>query len=75
MSGTSMAAPHVTGAVALALSRVHRAGLEPPAANEIIAVLTQKARGYQGLPDPVTGFGTLNVPAFLNAFSIGPPDD
>ena len=75
MSGTSMAAPHVTGAVALALSRAHRAGIEPPAANEILAVLTQKAKGYQGQPDPITGFGTLNVPAFLNAFSTEPPDD
>jgi endonuclease G len=75
MSGTSMAAPHVTGAVALALSRVHRAGLDPPAANELIAVLTQKATGYQGQADYTTGFGTLNVPAFLNAFSIESPDE
>lgn len=70
-----MAAPHVTGAVALALSRLHRAGLDAPAANELIAVLTQKASGYNGQADPVTGFGTLNVPAFLNAFSIAPPDE
>jgi subtilisin family serine protease len=75
MSGTSMAAPHVTGAVALALSRAHRAGIDAPAANELVVVLTQKAKGYQGQPDPITGFGTLNVAAFLNAFSIEPPDE
>jgi endonuclease G len=75
MSGTSMAAPHVTGAVALALSRAHRAGIDAPAATELLVELAHRAKGYTGQPDPITGFGTLNVPAFLNAFSIEPPDE
>ena len=75
MSGTSMAAPHVTGTVALALSRAHRAGIDAPSANEVRIRLTHRAKGYTGQPDPITGFGTLNVPAFLNAFSLEPPDE
>ncbi|NMC69616.1 MAG: TonB family protein [Myxococcales bacterium] len=57
--GTSLAAPHVTGAVALLLER--EPGLRAP---EIAARLRAAAAG-EGLWNEATGFGRLDVPALL----------
>jgi subtilisin family serine protease len=67
-AGTSMAAPHVAGAVALALSRAAREKRRWPAANQIRAALTRKTRNFNGHHDPGRGYGILDVSAFLGAF-------
>ena len=68
MSGTSMAAPHVTGAIALALSKRHRAGQECPSATQIGAVLRQNTLNFSGRWTPGQGYGVLDVAALLKAF-------
>lgn len=64
--GTSMAAPHVTGAVALLYSRLAAADLPQPTVAEILGDLRRHARSMGGFH---TGFGSgiLDVTAFLNA--------
>jgi subtilisin family serine protease len=68
MSGTSMAAPHVTGAIALLLSRMARAGGPIPTASQIGAVLRQKTLNYNSHWSPGQGYGVLDVAALLDAF-------
>jgi subtilisin family serine protease len=68
MSGTSMAAPHVTGAVALLLSKMARTGGPIPTATQISAVLRQKTINYSGQWSPGQGYGVLDVAALLDAF-------
>jgi Subtilase family len=65
LSGTSMAAPVVTGAAALLLQR--HGGLLP---NEIKQILVSTARAYPGQADAA---GALNVPAALIASDHAPP--
>ena len=72
-SGTSMAAPHVTGAIALLLSqrekqRFTRPGWEQINAAQIRAAITQVTQNFNGNHTPGTGFGLLDVEALLAEF-------
>jgi endonuclease G len=68
MNGTSMAAPHVTGAIALLLSKMARSGGPIPTASQIGAVLRQKTINYSSRWDRGQGYGVLDVAALLDAF-------
>ena len=64
--GTSMAAPHVTGAVALLLSKA--AGVEGatvPTSSQILALLTQNTKFKNAYWDRGQGFGILDVKSLL----------
>ncbi len=66
MSGTSMAAPHVTGAVALIIQKYMKKGMTPNL-NQIKRKITGWARsdlhvrGYGGPPNKAFGYGKLDV--------------
>jgi endonuclease G len=66
-SGTSMAAPHVTGAIALLLSRAAKSG-KIPGGNQITSALRQKTQNYNGRWDRGQGYGVIDVAALLAAF-------
>lgn len=66
-SGTSMAAPHVSGAIALLLSRTNKAG-KVPSGNQIASALRQKTQNYNGRWDRGQGYGVIDVAALLAAF-------
>jgi endonuclease G len=68
MSGTSMAAPHVTGAVALVLSKVARSGRTAPSATQISAAIRETTKNYSGVHDRGHGYGVLNVNKLLAEF-------
>ncbi|MGC5173288.1 S8 family serine peptidase [Microbacterium sp. DT81.1] len=70
--GTSLAAPHVTGAVALALSMGHKAAIEGrhPAGfsyREIRQLLIDHAQDFNVNGSAERGYGSLDVRAFLDA--------
>jgi subtilisin family serine protease len=66
-SGTSMAAPHVTGAIALALSdRAKQLGKRWLTANQVRAALTQTTQDFDGFHSEAMGYGLLDVEAFFN---------
>jgi endonuclease G len=68
MTGTSMAAPHVSGAVALLMAR--RARAHQPAFNaaQIKAALSQSLGSYNGRWQSGFGNGRLDVVKLLHAF-------
>lgn len=76
--GTSMAAPHVAGAIALLFSQQHAriaahdgSGAKPlmPNAVQVRAALATSATGFDGSWNNERGWGNLNVAALLEAFS------
>jgi hypothetical protein len=71
-SGTSFAAPHVTGAIALAFSMAHKsADAGGPVVSlthgEIRQLLLNSLDAFNVDGDPVRGYGSLNVRALLDA--------
>ncbi len=72
MTGTSMAAPMVTGAVALALSRRDKNGPSQLNANQLQSLLIDSAKYFTQPPNPGSGFGLLNIEAFLQSVDEPP---
>lgn len=62
-SGTSMAAPHVTGAIALLLSKNPRL-----VASQVKKALWQNTRNFNGKWDPGQGWGIVDVKKLMAAF-------
>ena len=71
MTGTSMAAPHVAGAIAVLFSRQRRRELLLSNAAQVRAALTCSARGTSW--HPRLGYGRLDVHAFLELISPTEP--
>jgi len=68
-SGTSMAAPHVSGAIALALSyRAKQAARPWLTANQVRLALNQRTVDYNGFHSAATGYGLLDAHAFFQEF-------
>lgn len=65
MPGTSMAAPHVAGAIALALSLREKSGKPQLNANQLKAALKRTTKGANGIHDREFGFGALDVATFI----------
>ena len=75
-SGTSMAAPHVTGAIALLLSRREKEREFDPdwkqwSAAQIQAALTQNTQNFNGAWSAGMGYGVLDVQKVLDTFETG----
>lgn len=64
-SGTSFAAPHVAGAIALVFSARAKAGLPQLNAKQIRVVLFKSLRHFTPTWDNRTGYGELNALAFF----------
>lgn len=61
--GTSMAAPHVAGVVALVISAVKQAGLPVLSAEQIRTLLVDTARPFPVAPDEAIGAGIVDAEA------------
>jgi len=72
MTGTSMAAPHVAGAVALAFSMRAKSGKPQLNSNQVSSMLKRSCKGQTGVHNEDFGFGGLDVLAFLNAVKDRP---
>ena len=70
-SGTSMAAPHVTGAIALVFSAAKKQGLPIPSANDVRQAFRSFSINQHW--DRGSGFGVLNVDALMQYFNLYPP--
>lgn len=68
MKGTSMAAPHVAGAVALLMGQQLQRGGPQVNAAQVRAALSQSTQGFTGVWTPDGGHGPLDVQALLNLF-------
>ena len=69
MTGTSMAAPHVTGSIALVLSKRHKDGGKPQVnAVQIRKELVASAQNFTGVHNKGVGYGALDTLAFFNRF-------
>jgi len=68
-SGTSMAAPHVAGAIALLLSHCEKSAHKPNVnAAQVLKAITQTTQNYNGRHQPGFGYGVLDVKALLESF-------
>jgi endonuclease G len=67
-SGTSMAAPHVTGAVALLFSRCRKLARPIPNAMQVSAALRGTTQNFNGRHTPSVGYGVLDAKALIDAF-------
>lgn len=69
MTGTSMAAPHVTGSIALVLSKRHKDGGKPQVnAVQVRRELIASAQNFTGVHNKGVGYGALDTLAFFNRF-------
>lgn len=69
--GTSMATPHVAGAVALMLSATQAAGLPQPTPAQIRSYLIESARPFPAPTDAPIGAGILNAQAAVQTAVSG----
>nr|WP_160163552.1 DNA/RNA non-specific endonuclease [Pirellula staleyi] len=67
MSGTSTAAPHVTGAIALVFSFHRKNGTSMPNAIQVKKALWQTTKHYNGRHNNSFGYGILDIERFFEA--------